>query len=362
MVRAARGSMLVVALASMTYGVWLGLVRLGWALPLAWPDQLLLHGPLMIGGFLGTLVGLERAIGIARRWAYAAPVCTSAGALLLVASPSPLPGAALIAIGSAVVVIVFVVVVRRQPSLFALTMLAGAVCWAAGSAAWAGGAPIHRVVFWWIDFIVLTIAGERLELNRLLRPSSMVRAAFVGALLIMVAGSALLASEISGGAALAGAGLLLAAAWLARNDVARRTIRQRGLTRYMAVCLVGGYVWLGVAGALLLTQPLTASGSTYDAVLHATFVGFVLPMIFGHAPIVLPAVLRARFRYHAALYVPVALVHVSLVLRVTGDLADALGRLRGWGALGNASAILLFASIVAASNAVARPQHDRAAV
>ena len=41
----------------MVWGIWMGLLRIGWALPLPKPDQLILHGPLMIGGFLGTLIG-----------------------------------------------------------------------------------------------------------------------------------------------------------------------------------------------------------------------------------------------------------------------------------------------------------------
>ena len=72
-----RVPILATAAASLIWGVWLGLLRLGWALPLPWPDQLILHGPLMINGFLGTLIGLERAVGIARRWAYAAPILTA---------------------------------------------------------------------------------------------------------------------------------------------------------------------------------------------------------------------------------------------------------------------------------------------
>src|SRR5262245_66275697 len=75
------------SLAAMAWGVWLGLLRLGWILPLPWPDQLILHGPLMIGGFLGTLIGLERAVGVARPWAYTAPVCSASAALLLVFGP-----------------------------------------------------------------------------------------------------------------------------------------------------------------------------------------------------------------------------------------------------------------------------------
>jgi hypothetical protein len=168
--RAWRLPLLASAVLSVGWGVWLGLLRLGWALPLPWPDQLLLHGPLMVGGFLGTLVGLERAIGIARPWAYASPAASAAGAWLLVFGTTG-TGALLITAASGIVTAISIVIVRAQPSLFAATMLAGSASWQIGNALWSSGYAIFRVVFWWIAFLVLTIAGERLDLNRLLRPA-----------------------------------------------------------------------------------------------------------------------------------------------------------------------------------------------
>src|SRR5438128_11530676 len=100
--RAWRAPLMVVALLSLTWGVWMGLLRLGWALPLPWPDQLILHGPLMVGGFLGTLIGVERAVGISKRWAYAAPVLTAAGSVLLVFGPPGVLGPLLMTVGCAV--------------------------------------------------------------------------------------------------------------------------------------------------------------------------------------------------------------------------------------------------------------------
>jgi len=166
--RAWRLPLLASALLSAAWGAWLGLLRIGWALPLPRPDQLILHGPLMVGGFVGTLVGLERAIGIARPWAYAAPALSAAGAALLVFGTAPAAGAISITAASGIVTAIFIVVLRAQPTLFAATMLAGSMSWLAGNSLWAAGDAIFRVVFWWIAFLVLTIAGERLELNRLL--------------------------------------------------------------------------------------------------------------------------------------------------------------------------------------------------
>ena len=115
--------LLAIGLASMAYGAWLGLVRLGWNLSLPWPEQLIAHGPLMVCGFLGTLISLERAVGLGARWGYAAPVFTASGTLAVVFGPAGRAGPLLFTTGSAVVLAIFVVVWRRQPSLFALTML-----------------------------------------------------------------------------------------------------------------------------------------------------------------------------------------------------------------------------------------------
>ncbi len=103
------------------------------------------------------------------------------------------------------------------------------------------------------------------------------------------------------GVEIAGAGLLLQALWLARYDVARRTVRMGGVTRYMAAALLAGYVWLGVGGVLWIAgDPTQLAGFAYDASLHAIFLGFVMSMVFAHAPVIVPAVLGVKLPYHRA--------------------------------------------------------------
>jgi hypothetical protein len=240
------------------------------------------------------------------------------------------------------VTVVLLTIFRRQPSLFVFTMVAGTACWLVGNLGWLAGAAIFRVVFWWVAFVVLTIAGERLELNRLLRPTTMSRALFVLGGAVLILGAALLPAAPAAGARTLGTGLIAISGWLARNDVARRTIRQHDLTRYIAACLLAGYAWLAVAGFLLLTTAATSPGTLYDAILHSIFVGFVVSMIFGHAPIVFPAVLGVPLRYRSIFYAHLVVLHVATAMRVVGDLNQELGRLRAWGALGNAAAIALF--------------------
>ena len=315
-----------------------GLVRLGWGVPVT-PSLVAFHGPLMVSGFLGTVIGLERAVALGRFWAYLAPLATGLGALeLAMGWPG---GIWLLTLGSVVMTVVFAVIVTRQLALFTIVMAVGTLCWLMGQSLWLVGWPIHRVVFWWIGFLVLTIAGERLEMTRLLRLGSAPRAAFLAAAVTLVVGIAGISVTPDGGVRLAGAALIGLAVWLGVFDIARRTVRQSGLTRFIAVTLLSGYVWLGAGGILALGSGAAAAGGQYDAMLHAVMLGFVFSMIFGHAPIIFPAVLGIGVAYRPAFYAHVALLHVSLLLRVAGDLAPWPAA-RAWGGLLNGIAIVVF--------------------
>jgi hypothetical protein len=348
-----RVPVMAVGLLSMACGTWLGLVRLGWSLPLPWPDELIAHGPLMVCGFLGTLISLERAVALSSPWGYVAPALVAAGALMLDLPLGPF-GPLLITVGSTVLVVMFVVLWRRQPSLFMVTMALGAVAWLMGNGLWLTGSGIFRVVWWWLGFLVLTIAGERLELNRVLRPTLAIRAAFVGAITLLALGIAVSTHWPSLGVRVAGAGLLTLTVWLVRHDVARRTVRQHGVTRYMAIGLLTGYAWLGFGGLVALITGVVEPGLVYDATLHAVFLGFVMSMVFAHAPVIFPAILGRPLMYAPRFYVHVAVLHASLVLRIVGDLNDDFGRWRAWGGLLNAAALALFVVNVGRSVAAAR--------
>ncbi len=322
-------------------GMWAGLVRLGWNLPTLRPTWPVAHGPLMVGGFLGTLISLERAVALNRPPAYVAPVLSALGALALLVG-LPLQVAALfLTLGSAGLVLVSVEIVRRQPALFTLTLGLGALAWLVGNLLWALGWPLPALVGWWGAFLVLTIVGERLELSRLLRLSAWGQRAFALAVGLYVLGLALSVVDINVGVRVTGAGQLALAAWLARYDIARRTVRQVGLTRFIALCLLLGYAWLAVAGVLGVWYGGVTSGPGYDAVLHAVFLGFVFSMIFGHAPIIFPAVTGIPMTFSPRFYLHLALLHFSVLVRVVGGAVN-VASWRQLGGLLNALAIVLF--------------------
>jgi hypothetical protein len=321
--------------------VWSGLLRMGWRLPVPQPRLPIAHGPLMVSGFLGTLISLERAVALNQRWMYVGPAFSGVGALLLIAGLAGWPGPLLMTLGSAGLVAVFVVIVRRQFALYTVTMGLGALTWLVGNGLWLSGQPVHRVVLWWIAFLVLTIAGERLELARILRPSKASLVAFWVVTSLLLAGLLMSSYNLDLGTRLAGGGMIGLALWLLRHDVARHTLRKPGLPRFIAACLLSGYVWLAAGGLMSVIFGSIAAGPRYDAVLHAVFLGFVFSMIFGHAPIVLPAVLGVPLTYHPSFYVHLILLHLSLTLRVLGDLVGWWAG-RQWGGLLNAVVLLLF--------------------
>ena len=300
------------------------------------------HGPLMISGFLGTLITLERAVALRQKWMYIPPLLAGLGWLVTVLIPSPLLGPILLTLASLGGVAILVEITRRESALHTATMLLGAVAWLTGNLLWLFGWQIFQVVFFWQAFLVLTIAGERLELSRVLRPSRNQQRAFGAIVILFLASIVASIFNLRIATRLNGAALLLIALWSIRNDIAWRNLRHKlPLTRYIARCLALGFVWLGVGGGLSLVFGAQVAGPRYDAVLHVVFVGFVISMIFGHAPIIFPAILGLPVNFQPAFYVHLALLHASLALRVIADYAN-LHTLRMWGGLLNEVAILLF--------------------
>jgi hypothetical protein len=339
---------LVLGFISLLIGIAAGLVRLGWSVPAV--SAAAAHGPLMVVGFLGTVIGLERAVALGTRWGFGAPLAAALAALGAVAGFAALSAVAAIAAAVLLLAIALTQAIRH-PSPHTWTMAIGAAAWACGNVAWAAGLPLDLAIAWWCAFLVLTIAGERLELARVLQPPPLARVWFALAIGTLLAGSLLVTLSVAFAWPVIGAALVLLTAWMAHYDVARRTVRQSGLTRYVAWCLLIGYAWLAAAGVLWLLGAAEAPLAR-DAALHALLVGFVFSMIFGHAPLIFPAVLRVRLPFTPWLYLPFAVLHVSLLARVGGDLiADAA--LRAWGGLGHAAAIALFL-VTMVSNALRR--------
>lgn len=337
-----RRALLVATAAVALTGVLAGLARTG--VQVGWgPSQAWEHGPLMVVGVFGTVIALERTVALARPWAFAAPVTGAVAAFATLAGLAWGPWATVLSAAS--LLAINAEIVRRQSLAFTWMMLGGSVVLLLGNLGWALGRPLFQVAPAWMGFFVLTIVAERLELSRLAPTPPWARRAIVvlAGLFALFASTSPVFGVLSPQAF--GAAMAAMAAWQLRFDLARRTVKMGGLPRFSAAGVLVAALWLLGSGLMIAATGLPAAGPLYDAILHGVFVGYVLSMVFAHAPIILPAVARLRLPFHASLYVPLASLHASLLLRVLGDvLANA--PMRTAGSVGNALSLALFAAAV----------------
>jgi hypothetical protein len=311
------------------------------------------HAALMICGFLGTVLGIERAVAVKLRAAFAAPLMAGLGGVCLLLGRES-AGAWLEVAAAVAFVWVNVVVVRRQRAPHTVLLLAAGLCWLVGNTFFASAFGGNAILPWWFAFLVMTIAAERLEMTRLMPRRPAAQLALYGVLALMAAGAALSGISPIPGGVVYGASLFALAAWLGAFDIARRTLFAPGLSRYMALCLLTGYAWLAIAG--LAWAAMSLGWPARDAALHALGLGFIFSMIMGHAPVIVPAVARVKVRFGGWFYLPLAALHLSLLVRLGFGPSDA--SLRTLGALLNAGAIGLFILTMAGSVLASRWTRD----
>ena len=342
--------------ALLVVGIVGGLLRAGVGIPASgvWLGQAAVaHAFLMICGFMGTVIGIERAVAVKNRFAFSAPVASTLAGAVMLAGHADL--ASWLAVGAAVsFVAVNVAIVERQRAPHTVLLLTGAVAWLVGNVFHAVGGQPATAIPWWFSFLVLTVAAERLEMTRLMRRRHGASRSLYICLGAMLGGSALFVTSPVQGGIVFGLSLVGLAAWLVAYDIARRTVAAHGLSRYMAICLLSGYAWLAVAGAAWAATSIGLPAR--DMALHALGLGFIFSMMLGHAPVILPALARVKLHFGWFFYAPVILLHASLAVRLF--LGAAAPEWLGIGAAANALAIVLFAITLAGSAVAWRTRHS----
>lgn len=304
------------------------------------------HGPLMVLGFVGTVICLERAVALGHRLAYLVPAMSGFGVIVLLA---PLPfdsaraGLALLTLAQLGLLTIYVPLWRRSHDDAVVIQGAGAFCAAGAAALLTTGAHVSQIVGWLACYMILTICGERLELSRL----TMARNRALSALCLAVV-AALLVSVVSPaiGWRVLGVVLIGLAVWLCRHDVDRGGLRRGGQAAYIGTLLMIGYLWLATAGIVCTIQRPPTSRNGYDAVVHSLFLGFTMGMILGHAPIILPAVLQVRLEWTTWFWLPAFLLEASLLVRIgIGDGLDRSAAVQAGGTVNVLSLLTLVAVI-----------------
>ncbi|WP_314129605.1 hypothetical protein [Schaalia odontolytica] len=371
-----RLSFLLLAGVALLAGLDASLVRLGAIAPVTSTSLGTVHGLLMIYGFLGTAICLERAVALQsdgrRAWAYAAPLLTGAGGIstgiislnegartALVNLPIPrylaahltgftpermMPGF-LITLGMALLTAIYCYVwSRRQATHAVLIQLMGAIIGLGGILLWWRGLETARAVPWWLAFLIVTIIGERVELARLTFASGSTERRITAECVALMVGLTVALYSPTIGYPMIGLSLGALMADTAWHDVARGTVRMRGLPRLAAVCMLSGYGWGLVPSLMWIIAPPAFDGYGYDAGIHAITIGFVVSMLLAHAPVIIPAVARREVPYHPAMWIPFAFLQISLALRLLAGAREAAYPWRLGGTLGVVGVLLFVAT------------------
>lgn len=293
-------------------GILAGWIRIGWNFPMA--GTMGEHGAYMVGGFLGTLICLERTVNYPNRLALLVPAVNSLSIVFLLAGYSLIAYFFLLA-GGIGLTIVYLNLYAKHKNFYLLLLLSGALCYVIGNALLIKSSFYPPTVMWWIAFLFLTIAGERLEFSRFLNISGTKQTVLVILLLLFVAG--IVSPFHSIGGYILAFSMIGCSVWLLKYDMAKHSLKKPGQTFYNGVLLITAYIWLGITGLFMAYG--SYFGLLYDAALHTFFLGFVFSMIFAHAPMILPAVLRLKANlFSPSLYIWFVFLQATLLLRISG--------------------------------------------
>lgn len=301
-------------LLSLLLGIYAGWLRLGWNFPMS--EVMGHHGVIMVGSFLGTLILIERIVGLKIRWLYLFPFIN------VLSLPAFYLGFDRIGLffllsGSIGLILVYAIIFRKYRERYILIMMLGGILLGTGFLLSITGERYATAVPFWIGFLLLTILGERIDLAKFL-PRRKLKNPLLWVFIILFLTGLLLPYHDSGHL-FAGGGMILIAVWLMKYDVVNKSMKSSGIHRYIGTVLFSGYIWLFISGLLMLINPDIVYA--YDAVLHTFFLGFVFLMIFAHAPIIFPGVMGLTFTpFHHSLYIWMIVLNISLLLRILADL------------------------------------------
>jgi len=302
------------AVINLIAGIWAGLIRLGWEIPVT--AVAVHHGAIMIGGFLSTLIALEKAIPLKKNIALIVPVVSALSLMMAVPGYYHMGMYFLIA-GSVGLFIIQGYYAKLYPrDLSIKLMLVGAGCLIVGNV------MLMRTQFypasfpWWMGFLLFTITAERIELSKFLPVSANAKYLLVSFLGFFLLG--LLLPFHHAGKYISAVAMMGIAFWMLKHDVMRIGLKKKGLTRFSSVALLIANGWLIINGILLVV--ISDAAYSYDILVHSFFIGYTFAMIFAHGPIILPGVLGITGKpFHGVLYAWLFLVQGSLLWRLIAD-------------------------------------------
>ncbi|MEM2095195.1 MAG: hypothetical protein QW777_07540 [Candidatus Caldarchaeum sp.] len=289
-----------------------GLSRMGVVQP---PSQqiVLYHGPLLVVGFLAALIAAERAITLNNVFMHVASGFFSCGGLLLVFSSDFLTAVLWLGGGLSFALWALWMIIKFRKNFSNLFFAAASILLLTGNTFFVLDYPTTYYVFAWVGFFITFIVGERMDMLKIAKASRLTYLTASLSIPLLFTGLAL-AEKLFFAAAFTT--LLITAV---KHDVALKFLGRKGFGRYLALGLTIAYAWLAVAALVWATS------SSTDAMLHSIFLGFVGSMVFAHAPIIFPAIMKISHFYTPILYIPFTLLQLSTLARVASAYTIQLG-------------------------------------
>lgn len=321
---------------------------MGLSVDILYPNMVAFHGVLMVSGFLGTVITLERSAALEWSPGYVFALLSGLGAFIVGTGWGIEAGMIMIILAGMGLVGMYVFILSRQPTWHTFIMSLGGVLWFVGDIFWLQAYPFVYTANLWAGFLILTVVGERIELSRMIQISDSERAQAGILSMIFMCGLLIHVLWTNLGVITSAFSLVLLAIWLLKNDLGRVTINQTGLPKFMAYCLLTGFIWLIIGAVISVLYLKVPDHLYYDAYLHAIFLGFIFSMIFAHAPVIIPSLTGWSVGFYERFYLHYLLLQASIIIRLAGDfLGDSM--IRELGGILNGLAIILFlASTVAA--------------
>jgi hypothetical protein len=308
---------LPLALITMLTGMYIGFIRIGWAFPAPLSLPIPHHGILMAGSFLGTLISVERVYTLKNRLVWLIPILMISSLVFILLQQNQVAFGVLL-MGSIGYLMICIQNFRTYKLKGDALLLIGAFFQIVAFTTFILTHSYPISFAGWLLFFLLTIVGERLNLTRFLPVSQKAAIELYIWFGVLIVSSFLYHFGFALGVNLCLWGI---AQWLFRNDIALINIKRDGHYQFLGAALIGAYIWLFITGSLGLIK--SDNPWLYDALLHAFFVGFVLSMVLAHAPVIFPGLLQIKQRpFHPFMYVWLIALHISLFLRIYGDLSE----------------------------------------
>ena len=331
---------LPIAILSLLIGIYAGLIRIGWQLPLWSGIKISTHGVIMAGSFLGSLICLERVVTLKSKWLMLLPIVMVASMPALLFQYSVLAYQLLIS-GSLGYAIISLKIALKQKLTGDYLLFIGALFQICANVVLYKTNSYPMAFACWMLFLIFTIVGERLNLTRFLPVTRSDKNELIAWLVILAASSGF---YHFGSAIMVGISFIGLAQWLLRNDIALLNSRKTGSYKFLGFSLIGAYLWLLITG--LISFQKQGNPFLYDALLHSFLIGFAFSMIMAHAPIIFPGILKINVKpYHSILFVWLGLLHFSLLLRIAGDFIQN-GLLRKTGGLLNGISFIAYLATI----------------